>query len=26
MWGRDSENEQRFDAFLLQVHTGVAPK
>src|ERR1700746_2632793 len=24
--GRDSENEQRFDAFLLQVHTGVAPK
>jgi cation/acetate symporter len=26
MWGRDAENEQRFDAFLLQVHTGVTPK
>ena len=25
-WGRDEENEQRFDAFLLQVHTGVASK
>jgi cation/acetate symporter len=24
--GRDAENEGRFDAFLLQVHTGVAPK
>ena len=24
--GRDMENENRFDAFLLQVHTGVAPK
>jgi cation/acetate symporter len=24
--GRDTENEQRFDAFLLQVHTGVVPK
>jgi cation/acetate symporter len=23
--GRDTENEKRFDAFLLQVHTGVAP-
>ena len=26
MWGRDAENEQRFDAFLLQVHTGVTPR
>ena len=26
LWGRDAENEQRFDAFLLQVHTGVTPK
>jgi cation/acetate symporter len=26
LWGRDPENEQRFDAFLLQVHTGVAQK
>ena len=26
IWGRDAENEQRFDAFLLQVHTGVASK
>jgi cation/acetate symporter len=26
MWGRDPENEQRFDAFLLQVHTGVTPQ
>jgi len=26
MWGRDVKNEQRFDAFLLQVHTGVASK
>src|ERR1700735_2718005 len=26
MWGRDIENEQRFDAFLLQVHTGVTLK
>ena len=24
--GRDAENEKRFDAFLLQVHTGVAPQ
>jgi cation/acetate symporter len=24
--GRDMDNENRFDAFLLQVHTGVAPK
>lgn len=24
--GRDMENEKRFDAFLLQVHTGVAPE
>ncbi len=24
--GRDAENEKRFDAFLLQVHTGVAPR
>ena len=23
--GRDTENEKRFDAFLLQVHTGVGP-
>jgi len=22
--GRDRENEKRFDAFLLQVHTGIA--
>lgn len=26
LWGRDPENEERFDAFLLQVHTGVTPK
>jgi cation/acetate symporter len=26
MWGRDKANEQRFDAFLLRVHTGAAPK
>ncbi len=26
VWGRDAENEQRFDAFLLQVHTGMTPK
>src|SRR6202171_6547253 len=26
LWGRDGENGQRFDAFLLQVHTGVAQK
>jgi cation/acetate symporter len=26
VWGRDAANEQRFDAFLLQVHTGVTPK
>ena len=26
IWGRDAENEQRFDAFLLQVHTGAIPK
>jgi len=25
IWGRDEENEKRFDAFLFQVHTGVAP-
>src|SRR5271154_3695596 len=25
LWGRDAQNEKRFDAFLLQVHTGVAP-
>jgi cation/acetate symporter len=24
--GRDMENEDRFDAFLFQVHTGVSPK
>lgn len=24
--GRDTENENRFDAFLMQVHTGVAPE
>jgi cation/acetate symporter len=24
--GRDLENEKRFDAFLLQVHTGVVPE
>src|ERR1700752_898645 len=24
--GRDIENQKRFDAFLLQVHTGVAPE
>src|SRR5260370_37330731 len=24
--GRNAENEQRFDAFLLQVHTGETPK
>jgi len=24
--GRDKENERRFDAFLLQVHTGVVSK
>jgi cation/acetate symporter len=24
--GRDVDNEKRFDAFLFQVHTGVAPK
>ena len=24
--GRDMENEKRFDAFLLQVHTGIAPE
>lgn len=26
MWGRDADNEKRFDAFLLQVHTGAAPE
>ena len=26
IWGRDAGNETRFDAFLLQVHTGVAPR
>jgi cation/acetate symporter len=26
IWGRDAENEQRFDAFLLRVHTGAAPE
>jgi len=26
LWGRDRENEQRFDAFLLRVHTGAGPK
>jgi cation/acetate symporter len=26
LWGRDQENEQRFDAFLLRVHTGAGPK
>ena len=26
IWGRDLENERNFDAFLLQVHTGIAPK
>jgi len=26
MWGRDADNERRFDEFLLQVHTGVTPK
>ena len=26
LWGRDEENEQRFDAFLLRVHTGAGPK
>jgi len=25
-WGRDMENEKRFDRFLVQVHTGVMPK
>lgn len=25
LWGRDSENEARFDDFLLQLHTGVDP-
>jgi cation/acetate symporter len=24
IWGRDVENERRFDAFLLRVHTGIA--
>jgi cation/acetate symporter len=24
--GRDLENEKRFDAFLLQVHTGIVPE
>ena len=24
--GRDLENEKRFDAFLLRVHTGIAPE
>jgi cation/acetate symporter len=26
LWGRDAANERRFDAFLLQVHTGVTSK
>jgi cation/acetate symporter len=26
IWGRDKKNEQRFDAFLLQVHTGITSK
>ena len=26
LYGRDTENEERFDEFSLQVHTGVAPK
>ena len=26
LYGRDAENEARFDDFSLQVHTGVAPK
>lgn len=26
LYGRDSDNEARFDDFSLQVHTGVAPK
>ena len=26
LYGRDLENEKRFDAFLLQVHTGIAPE
>jgi len=26
IWGRDIDNERRFDAFLLQVHTGVTLK
>jgi cation/acetate symporter len=26
LWRRDRENEQRFDAFLLRVHTGAGPK
>ena len=24
-WGRDKENERRFDAFLLRLHTGADP-
>ena len=24
-WGRDKENEQRFDTFLLRLHTGADP-
>jgi cation/acetate symporter len=26
VWGRDMENEKRFDTFLVQVHTGVVPE
>lgn len=26
LYGRDADNEDRFDNFLIQVHTGVAPK
>ena len=26
LWGRDEENERRFDAFLLRVHTGAGPR
>jgi hypothetical protein len=25
LYGRDMDNEKRFDAFLIQVHTGVSP-
>ncbi|HWZ08920.1 MAG TPA: cation acetate symporter, partial [Bradyrhizobium sp.] len=26
LWGRDEENERRFDAFLLRVHTVIGPR